>query len=573
MSAVTASAVLDAPAPSDEPIEPDLELAVREIPEPLRPTLPDDRLRGWLVTSFVVAVAAMTRLWALAWPPQKIFDEAYYATEAQEMLRYGYEDNPGYMFIVHPPLGKWLIALGSWSVHLFPDSGIRADNELGWRIVPAIAGVLCVLILTRVTRRITGSTLLGGIAGLLLSVEGVSLVLSRTALLDIFLPLFMLCAFAAFVMDRDQMRARLASLYVAGVDMSAGVPSLGPRPWRLIAGLSLGLALAVKWSMASFTVAFVLLSLWWDRGALKSAGVRRPALGVLRSSVPYAIGSLVVAPLTAYLVCWTGWFVGESSWNRWWAAEGGKGVGFHAWWLPSIVADHLPGALRSLIDYHYNAYQFHIGLDSPHAYGTSPWSWLIMGRGVSFYYPGNPSGCGETNCAREVVLMGTPLLWWAFVPAVLWCIWHWATTRDWRAEVVLLAFVAGWVVWLKDLKRTMFLFYMAPLIPFLILGLTLAIGVFLRTDIRRPLRRYAIADEPIAEQPADGQPIAGQSADGSAAAQDIELVLPPRPWARIITCVYLGVVIADFVWMWPIFTGNLLTYAQWHDRMWFSSWI
>ena len=38
------------------------------------------------------------------------FDEVYYATEAQELLRYGYEDNRGYMFIVHPPLGKWLIA-------------------------------------------------------------------------------------------------------------------------------------------------------------------------------------------------------------------------------------------------------------------------------------------------------------------------------------------------------------------------------------------------------------------------------------------------------------------------------
>ena len=41
----------------------------------------------------------------------KIFDEVYYATEAQELLRFGYEDNRGYMFIVHPPLGKWLIGL------------------------------------------------------------------------------------------------------------------------------------------------------------------------------------------------------------------------------------------------------------------------------------------------------------------------------------------------------------------------------------------------------------------------------------------------------------------------------
>ena len=52
-----------------------------------------------------------TRFWALGFPPGKNFDEVYYATEAQELLRFGYEDNRGYMFIVHPPLGKWLIAL------------------------------------------------------------------------------------------------------------------------------------------------------------------------------------------------------------------------------------------------------------------------------------------------------------------------------------------------------------------------------------------------------------------------------------------------------------------------------
>ena len=61
----------------------------------------------------VTALAAGTRFWALGFPPGKSFDEVYYATEAQEMLRYGYEDNRDYMFIVHPPLGKWLIALSA----------------------------------------------------------------------------------------------------------------------------------------------------------------------------------------------------------------------------------------------------------------------------------------------------------------------------------------------------------------------------------------------------------------------------------------------------------------------------
>ncbi|MCW2604457.1 MAG: glycosyl transferase family 39, partial [Pseudonocardiales bacterium] len=308
MSAVTAAAVLDVPLPSDglpaDDQPPAAAPARREIPAPLRPTLPLDRARGWWVTLAIVAVAAITRFWALGWPRIKIFDEAYYATEAQEMLRYGYEDNRGYMFIVHPPLGKWLIAAGS---AIFGDNAVIGDgdllgsggasNPIGWRLMPAIAGILCVLILIRVTRRLTGSTLLGGIAGLLLTLDGLSLVMSRTALLDIFMPLFLLCAFAALTVDRDQVRARLAGLYADGADLAAGVPTLGPRPWRLIAGVSLGLALSVKWSAASFCVAFVVLSLMWDRGALKSAGVRRPTVEVLRRSAPWAAGSVGVVPI------------------------------------------------------------------------------------------------------------------------------------------------------------------------------------------------------------------------------------------------------------------------------------
>ena len=38
----------------------------------------------------------------------------------------------------------------------------------------------------------------------------------------------------------------------------------------------LGLACAVKWTGLSFFVLFAILSLVWDRAALKSAGVRRP---------------------------------------------------------------------------------------------------------------------------------------------------------------------------------------------------------------------------------------------------------------------------------------------------------
>ena len=34
-----------------------------------------------------------------------------------------------------------------------------------------------------------------------------------------------------------------------------------------------------------------------------------------------------------------------------------------------------------------------------------------------------------------------------------------------------------------------------------------------------------------------------------------------------------ALVIADFAWMWPIFTGGLLTYDTWHAHMWLPSWV
>ena len=497
---------------------------------------------GWAVTATVTLVAAFTRLWSLGWPHGKSFDEVYYATEAQEMLRFGYEDNRGYMFIVHPPLGKWLIAFTSWLGQR--DHWLWHQQEIGWRMAPALAGIVSVLLLTRIARRMFRSNLFGGIAGLLLALEGVSVVQSRVALLDIFLQLFIVAGFGALVLDREQTRARLAGLVGAGVDLSDGVPTLGPRPWRLVAGVMFGLALAVKWSALSFYIAFWILSLLWDRGAMKSAGVQRLWRACRRPWLT-SLGPLLVAPLAAYLMTYLGWVAGENGWNRHWAdthsASGRLSVfGMHIpfWW------GWVPAPIRALGDYTLHAYRFHETLYSPHPYGSKPWSWLVLGRPVDYYYNGNATGCGANQCAREILLIGTPLMWWAFIPALLWLIWHWLTTRDWRAAAVWVAFAAGWLVWFPDLKRTMFLFYMTPLVPFLILGVTLGLGALLGPAVlsTRSAMAYLAAER-------------------------------RRRWGALAVATYLGIVIADFVWMWPLYTGGLMTLDEWNAHMWFPSWI
>jgi dolichyl-phosphate-mannose-protein mannosyltransferase len=529
----------------------------RTAPAMLTPWQPTSWATSWAWALAVTALAALTRLWALGFPPDKSFDEIYYAVEAQEVLQYGYEDNRDYMFIVHPPLGKWCIALTSW---------IWGNNALGWRIAPAIAGTVSVLILVRTAQRMFRSVLLGVLAGVLLSLDGISLVMSRVALLDIFLQTFILAGFAALVIDRDQVRARLGELYAAGVDLSAGVPSLGPRPWRLAGGVLLGLGCAVKWSGLSFWLGFALLSLLWDRGALKAAGVEQPWLSWFKRSLPTGLFSLIGSAVAAYLLSWTGWFVGENSWNRHWS-DTHPGTGLFGW---------LPGGIRSLLNYHSLAYKFHNGLFDPHAYKANPWSWLILGRPISFYAPSDVKGCGATDCSREILLIGTPIMYWAFVPAVLWCLWHWLTTRDWRAGAVLMASIAGWGVWLHNQKRTGFLFYMTPLMPYLVLGLTFAIGMMLaRAGEDKTPDAMIISDSAAV---AYGSGSDDQEEDGVREVGLIEWIrlrgIPDTRLLRIgLVVLWLGAVAGDFIWMWPLFTGGMLTHDQWHQRMWFPSWI
>ena len=158
-------------------------------------------------------------------PRALIFDETYYAKDAWSILNHGVELNlvsnantiiqAGHTnifapcngtsacgeYVVQPEMGKLLIAAGEWMFGL---------NSFGWRFASAVFGSLAILLMCRIARRMTRSTLLGCVAGLLMSLDGLEFVLSRTGILDIFLMFFVLAAFGCIVIDRDISRAALA---------------------------------------------------------------------------------------------------------------------------------------------------------------------------------------------------------------------------------------------------------------------------------------------------------------------------------------------------------------------------
>jgi dolichyl-phosphate-mannose--protein O-mannosyl transferase len=493
-------------------------------------------LVGWLAALGVGLLAGVLRFVRLDLPAGRIFDEVYYSCDAQNLIRFGVEhatqaNTPEDAtlsakclptgtgsFVVHPPLGKWLIALG---LRLF------GTNEVGWRFAAAVAGTLTVLVVVRVGRRMTGSTLLGCLAGLLLALDGLHFVQSRVAMLDIFLVLFTTSAFACLVVDRDQVRRRLAA--TADDVLTGRGPSLGLRPWRLAAGISLGCALATKWSALYYVAALLLLTFAWEVGARRTAGLRAPVRATLTGSAVPGLLALVVLPAAVYTLSWIGWFASDIGWDRNWAEDN-----------PSASFGFLPDALRSWWHYHVEIYGFHSNLSAKHTYQSHPIGWLLLARPVSYYYPqglvAGQMGCAAETCSREVLAIGTPAIWWASIPMLLALLWLWLARRDWRAAALLVPIAVGILPWIRDdlNARTMFLFYALPAVPFMALGLALVAGWVLGGRTASPGRRR---------------------------------------WGAAAVGGYLALVVVNFAYLYPVLAAQTLPYQSWYDRMWFSSWI
>ncbi|WP_407670513.1 dolichyl-phosphate-mannose--protein mannosyltransferase [Nocardia suismassiliense] len=480
-----------------------------------------DTERGWWVTAVLTLLAAVTRFAGLGSTTDAgvpVFDEKYSALRAGEMLHsgMGVEDNPGYVVVVPPPVGKLLIAGGE---------ALFGYTPLGWRFSAAVAGTLLVLLVIRIVRRLTRSTLIGAIAGILMIADGVTFVSSRIGMLDIFLAVLVTGAFGCLIVDRDEVRARLA--HAEGrIALSAFGPRLGVRWWRFGAGVLLGLACGTKWSGAYFLVFFVILCLGFDAAARRHYGVRRPFLGtVVRDAAPAAF-ALVIVALGVYLASYAGWFAGETGVNRHAVADGG----FFAF---------VPEALRSLWFHHAAVLDVHTHLTNSagyhHPWESKPWTWPMGLRPMLYHFPEPEltTGCGQSQCVRAIMLIGTPAIWWLAVPALGWALWQSVTRRDWRYLSVLTGYAAAWLPWFAVLDRQMYYFYAAAMAPFLIMLVALALGQIL-----------------------------GRVTD------DHER----RDTGLLLVCLYLGLVVANFAWNYPILTGLPITLSSWQQHLWLPSW-
>src|SRR4051794_13610831 len=303
---------------------------------------PGGPLWGWLGPLLVALFGGFLRFFRLGEPNRIVFDETYYAKDAFSTVKFGVErqfidgadkvliaGNTNIFkscpsvdqcasYVVHPPLGKRMIGLGEL---------ILCVNPYGWRFAAALLGTISIFILARVARRMTRTTLLGCLAGLLISLDALHFVLSRTALLDMFLMFWALAGFACLVVDRDRARQRLADWYETSSMNDIG-PRLGWRPWRLAAALCLGAAPGPQWARVLFIIGFPIMSFVWGVGGRRALGLRRPYAGAFRFDLPLAAAWMAIVPALIYIVSFAGWFATDKGYGRNWGQATGKGPMF-----------------------------------------------------------------------------------------------------------------------------------------------------------------------------------------------------------------------------------------------------
>ncbi|MDO5534899.1 MAG: phospholipid carrier-dependent glycosyltransferase [Propionibacteriaceae bacterium] len=512
--------------------------------ERLRDDVPGDRRIGWAVALGLGLLAFVIRFVGLEHPHAVMFDETYYAKDAWSLLQYGYEGtwakgevsnpeiltgsdaslSPNGSFIVHPPVGKWLIALGQAAFGLTP---------FGWRIMAVVFGSLLVVATTRLARRVSRSTLVGATAGILLTLDGLAFTMSRIALLDIFQATFLVAGVAALVADRDHHRHRLAdALASRGLTHLGGTfgPLLWWRPWRWVAGVLFGLATATKWNSLFVIAVFGILTVLWDVGARRLAGASfRSWTALLREGV-LAFISIVGTAAVVYIASWAGWLSTSGGWGRDWGARHPD----HPW------VQAFGEGFASLLHYHQEIFAFHTGdymREQTHSYDAHPAGWLVMARPTSFYSanevaPGTQGCPGPGTCVSVITGMGTPLLWWFAAAAVIVAMIWWLAGRDWRFGVPVLGALATYLPWFASADRPVFFFYAITIVPFTCIALALALGLVLGPARSSTRRRGAM--------------IAGLA---------------------------VGFVAVHFAFLYPILTAEVIPHAHWAARMWIASWI
>jgi dolichyl-phosphate-mannose--protein O-mannosyl transferase len=590
--------------------------------------------RDWLFAGlFTLGSFVLCALW-LQFPAEKIFDEIYYARAGEEYLRHADVSGLGTFEFTHPPLSKLIITL---SMLAFGGLHGLGDTAIGWRFGNVVLGALTVGLVYVFAKRLTGSTLFGSLAAAMLMLDGFHYVQSRIATPEITVAFFSLLTLYAFyrlwvgtqIARRAPLHSRPATLAVAAT-MAAGAvaalvawhvaPSLGPvKNGPEATGVAQDV-LAVWVVVLFWLIARVLVVPRVARGSetsyadgtrvatgdaaprvvtpendvLAPAGRTKPmrsddgdlvrtidAAGTLTYATPVATAAYradgtatvgdtplrardarawwVALALSAALLAdskWNGLFaigvvwaiaaaVGAQRWLRRPALFGNPfgapvdvvaaafvvagGIVYMASYIPYFALGH---GFVDVIGMQHTMYGYHAHLVATHPYASQWWQWPILDKPILYYanYTHVTTPHGEC-CVSTIRALPNPLVWWSgliSVPAVAWIAWR---ERNKGCALLVVAYLFQWLPWIGS-PRLAFEYHFYPNLAIIVLANAVVLQRIWNLGRARgdTLGRYAVG-------------------------------------------AYAVLVVAAFVYFFPLVSGWPITWDAFNARIWNQHWI
>lgn len=549
------------PDPSPEETVPHVFEAPIRIQDPAR------RQRIVFIVALILLVSAALRLYQLADPAEYMFDEVYYAKDAKAIVdgRVG-TDGPlpweagDEVSWPHPEMGKFAIALGIL---------VFGDRSFGWRVPAVIAGMVMLGLVYPLARRLGLPPPWALIALGLAAADPLGIAQSRIATLDVFVAMWtVLCIYLGLRYVQD-----------------------GRNRWVLVlSALAGGMAVGTKWSgaLALMVVGVILVFVWArdyrkarragaevDARAEKEAGAATPAdeyddgaaaatasqtLGrSLLAALPAALVAaaiLVLVPAAVWFVSYAQYFAAGHTWSQW-------------------------------VELQRQALYFNRHLKTEHTYASPSYTWIIDYRPVWYYFKGG-------HVYRGVIAIGNPFLWWLATLGLLVAIVLAVLRRSLLLLPAALIVVLLYLPWFAA-SRTSFLYYMAPVAPFMAI-LVAGLLLLYAGQVRLPRRGvWVLAAAGVATAllwdyagraaallfwtlPGRVSPTLSWVGVGIgiflALLVVIALFTPRlRSWRPTLAMVLAGVTIGICVAFLPIVLNIPISIDHFHHIMWFRNWI
>ncbi len=253
----------------------------------------------WIGMAGLFFLSVALRFWGLSRFNTLVFDEVYYAKYGNNYL------NHIPFFDSHPPLGKYLIAIGIWIDSHNPFDHNSLKNALtgsllspfSYRWLNALTGSLIPLVMAGIAYQLSHRRSYALIASLFTAADGLLLVESRYALINIYLVIFGLLGQWFFLLALDNQPGRRGF-------------------WLALSGICFGASISVKWNGLGFLLStyLVWICAWVIRGSREGksfasslhdqASTRTPLQNLTQLGFLHLLFDLGAIPALVYCLTW-----------------------------------------------------------------------------------------------------------------------------------------------------------------------------------------------------------------------------------------------------------------------------